>query len=98
MHEHYPLFSQVALSQDFPEYNLHWGDIATVVEYYQMTEQEDGYSLEGFNIPEITLEVAHSQIISISQWQKEQEIFQKIHKLSPEKLQELDQYINQLIA
>ncbi|WP_045442114.1 DUF4926 domain-containing protein [Picosynechococcus sp. NKBG042902] len=79
MHKHYPLFSQVVLSQDFPEYNLRRGDTATVVEYYQMTDQEDGYSLEGFNISEITLEVAYSQIISISQRQKNKESTHHTH-------------------
>jgi Domain of unknown function (DUF4926) len=60
----YPLFSQVALAQDLPEYNLKRGNIATIVEHYPMPEgEEDGYSLEGFDVPQITIEVAASQII-----------------------------------
>ncbi len=56
------LFSQVALAGDLPEYNLKRGDIATIVEHYPMPEwEEDGYSLEGFDVPQVTLEVAASQ-------------------------------------
>lgn len=42
------------------------------VEYYPMPNpEEDGYSLEGFNIPEVTIEVSASQIMPLHQWQKE---------------------------
>jgi len=62
----FPLFTQVALKEDIPKYNLKKGDIATIVEYYPMpTGQENGYSLEGFDIPEITVEVAKSQVEAI---------------------------------
>ncbi|PZD73368.1 hypothetical protein C1752_02387 [Acaryochloris thomasi RCC1774] len=72
----YPLFSQVALAEDVPDYDLKRGDIATIVEHYPMPdEEEDGYSLEGFDVPHITLEVASSQIISVDQWQQEEAIF-----------------------
>jgi hypothetical protein len=68
----YPLFSQVALAQDLPEHNLKRGDIATIVEHYPMPEgEEDGYSLEGFDVPQVTLEVAASQIIPIAIFQSE---------------------------
>ncbi|MEH2239550.1 DUF4926 domain-containing protein [Nostoc sp.] len=30
----HPLFSQVALAQDLPEYNLKRGNVATIVEHY----------------------------------------------------------------
>ena len=74
----YLLFSQVALAEDLPEHNLKRGKVATVVEHYLMPEgEEDGYSLEGFNVPNITVEVAASQIISIRQWQQEEEILAK---------------------
>lgn len=74
----YPLFSQVALAEDLPEYHLKRGDIATIVEYYPMPEgEEDGYSLEGFDAPQITLEVAASQIIPVSEWQQEGVILSK---------------------
>lgn len=66
----YPLFSQVALAEDFPEYRLKRGTVATIVEHYPMPEgQEDGYSLEGLDVPNVTLEVAASQIMPLSQWQ-----------------------------
>jgi Domain of unknown function (DUF4926) len=62
----YPLFSQVALVQDLPEYNLKQGEIATVIEHYPMPEgEEDGYSLEGFGVPEVTIEVAASQVVEM---------------------------------
>jgi hypothetical protein len=60
------LFSQVALREDIPNYNLKKGAVANIVEHYPMPEgQEDGYSLEGFNVEAITVEVAESQIESI---------------------------------
>ncbi|MFB2922414.1 DUF4926 domain-containing protein [Aerosakkonema funiforme] len=57
------LFTQVALREDIPKYGLKKGDIATIVEHYPMPEgEEDGYSLEGFDVETITVEVAESQI------------------------------------
>ena len=65
MSAQFPLFSQVVLVQDQPKYNLKRGSMAIVVEYYPMPNpEEDGYILEGFNIPDVTLEVSASQIIS----------------------------------
>jgi len=60
----YPLFSQVALVKDLPEHHLKRGDVATIVEHYPMPEgEDDGYSLEGFDVPNVTIEVASSQIV-----------------------------------
>ncbi|MEG4505272.1 DUF4926 domain-containing protein [Microcoleus sp. F6_B4] len=62
----FELFSQVALREDIPKYGLKKGDTATIVEHYPMPEgEEDGYSLEGFNVEAITVEVAESQIEAI---------------------------------
>jgi hypothetical protein len=58
-------YTQIALTEDLPNYGLKKGDTAMVIEHYPMPEgQEDGYSLEGFDIPisGITLEVKSSQI------------------------------------
>ena len=61
----FQLFSQVALREDIPKYGLKKGATATIVEHYQMPEdEEDDYSLEGFNLEAITVEVAESQIQS----------------------------------
>ncbi len=61
----HPLFSQVALAADLPEYELKRGDVATVVEHYPMPEgEDDGYSLEGFHVASVTVEVGASQIYS----------------------------------
>ncbi|MGD1807753.1 DUF4926 domain-containing protein [Dapis sp. BLCC M126] len=57
----FPLFSQVQLTQDIPEFNLKKGSIGVIVEYYSMSEGEDGYSLEGL-IAQDTVEVSGSQI------------------------------------
>ncbi|WP_013324408.1 DUF4926 domain-containing protein [Gloeothece verrucosa] len=66
----FPLFSQIQLTQDIPQYNLKKGSIGTIVEYYPMPEgQEDGYSVEGL-IFQDTVEVAESQIRVISLEQK----------------------------
>jgi hypothetical protein len=46
----YPLLTRVSLKEDFPEYSLHKGDLATIVEIHEGgTAQEKGYSLEVFN-------------------------------------------------
>ncbi len=46
----YPLFTRVSLKEDFPEYGLHEGDLATIVEKHDGEPgQETGYSLEVFN-------------------------------------------------
>ncbi len=58
----FPLFAQVALCEDLPEYGLHQGAVGVIVEYYPMSEgQEDGYSIEGL-ISKDTVEVSESQI------------------------------------
>jgi hypothetical protein len=70
MSAQFPLFSQVVLAQDLPKCDLKRGSMAIVVEHYPMPNpEEDGYSLEGFNVPEVTIEVSASQIISLQQWQ-----------------------------
>jgi len=44
------LFTRVSLAEDFPEYGLHKGDLATIVErHVGQKGQETGYSLEVFN-------------------------------------------------
>ncbi len=61
----YELFSRVALRKDFAEYELQWGDVATIVDHHPMSQGEDGYSLEVFNALGDTiavLVVAESQI------------------------------------
>lgn len=82
MKTEYPLFSQVALAEDLPEYNLKRGAIATIVEHYPMAEGEDGYSLEGFHVPTITIEVSASQIVPIAELKREKEILTKLRWLS----------------
>ncbi len=95
----FPLFSEVVLLQDTPIYNLKRGSVATVVEHYDMGELvQNGYSLEGLNVPNVTVEVAESQIISIEQWQKEMEILEKLHQLSVVKLVHLESYIEKLLS
>lgn len=94
----YPLFCQVALAQDLPEYSLKRGDIATIVEYYPMPEgEEDGYSLEGFDVPQVTIEVAASQIIPIVQWQREEIILRKLRQLSESRRLQLEEYLDFLL-
>ena len=46
----YKLFAEVALNKDIPEKKLKKGDLATVVDYHPVSEGEDGYSLEVFNV------------------------------------------------
>ena len=66
-----PLFAQVELTEDIPEYNLKKGSIGTIVEHYEMlNNQEDGYSIEGL-IYEDTVEVSESQISLVTEKSKE---------------------------
>ncbi|MBW4654693.1 MAG: DUF4926 domain-containing protein [Kaiparowitsia implicata GSE-PSE-MK54-09C] len=45
-----PLYSRVSMNQDFPEYNLRQGDIATFIDTVPDPEDgEEGYILEVFN-------------------------------------------------
>jgi len=46
----FKLFTRVSLAEDLPEYGLHKGDLATIVERHEgKPRQETGYSLEVFN-------------------------------------------------
>jgi len=73
----FPLFSQVRLTQNIPQFNLKKGSIGTIVEYYPMPEgQEDGYSLEGL-IYQDTVEVAESQIAMITIEKKREKVSSK---------------------
>jgi hypothetical protein len=61
----FELFTRVALREDFPQYQLRRGDVATIVEYHPVPNEEDGYSLEVFNAIGETIAVitvAESQI------------------------------------
>ncbi|MEM9213707.1 MAG: DUF4926 domain-containing protein [Cyanobacteria bacterium P01_F01_bin.150] len=98
MSSQHPLFSKVALAEDIPEYRLKRGDRATVVEYYAMPEnEEDGYSLEGFDVPNVTVEVAASQIMPLQQWQQQQAILDKLGQLSEPRLLQLEEYLDFLL-
>ncbi|WP_008316833.1 DUF4926 domain-containing protein [Leptolyngbya sp. PCC 6406] len=95
MSDKYSLFSKVALAIDLPEHNLKRGSVATIVEHYPMADgEEDGYSLEGFNVPNITVEVIASQIIPVHQWEQEAEILAKLRQLSPARLLQIEEYID----
>ncbi|EAZ90303.1 DUF4926 domain-containing protein [Crocosphaera chwakensis] len=67
----FPLFSQVQLTEDIPEFNLKKGSIGVIVEHYPMFQGEDGYSVEGLITQDI-VEVAESQIklIKVKQTQE----------------------------
>jgi Domain of unknown function (DUF4926) len=61
MNPQHSLFTQVALAQDVPAHNLKRGAVGTIVERYPMSEgEQEGYSIEGFDLPNITLEVPAS--------------------------------------
>jgi len=46
----YKLFEEIVLNKDIPGKELKKGDVATIVEYHPVTDGEDGYSLEIFNV------------------------------------------------
>ena len=98
MQSKFPLFSQVVLLQDIPLYNLKRGMTGIVVEYYPMPDsQEDGYSLEGLGVPQVTIEVSAAQITSLKKWEKEMEILEKLDRLSFENLIDLETYLEKLL-
>ena len=73
----FPLFCQIKLTENLPQFNLKKGSIGTIVEYYPMPENlEDGYSLEGL-IYQDTVEVAESQIELIFTRQNREEVTTK---------------------
>jgi hypothetical protein len=73
--------------------------VGTVVEHYMGNEQQEiGYSLEGFDVPYVTIEVGESQITSVEQWHKEMEILDKLHRLSLVKLAHLEDYVDHLLS
>jgi hypothetical protein len=95
----FPLLSEVVLLQDLPLHSLKRGDVGVVVEHYAMTDlEEDGYSLEGFDVPNVTVEVSASQITSLQKWQKEMEILKKLDRLSVEKLIDVEAYLENLLT
>ncbi len=98
MKPQHPLFSQVALTEDLPQYHLKRGDIATIVEHYPMPDsQEDGYSLEGFDVPQITIEVTASQIMPMSDYLREEAILSKFRHLSEDRQKQLEEYLDFLL-
>lgn len=60
------LFQEIALNCDFPDYNLHQGDMATLIDYVPHPEQgEEGAILEVFNALGETVSVVIVPISSI---------------------------------
>jgi len=74
----YKLFEEVMLTQNYPNKGLQKGDVATIVDYHEAPNYENGYSLEVFNALGKTLtivSVPESSICSFS----EDDIFQSRH-------------------
>ncbi|ELR97842.1 DUF4926 domain-containing protein [Gloeocapsa sp. PCC 73106] len=74
----FPLFAQVQLTQDIPEFNLKKGSVGVIVERYPMSQGEDGYSVEGL-IAQDTVEVTESQIklVKVEQVPEKETIFKR---------------------
>ena len=85
----YRLFSQVVLTEDLPEYELKKGAIATTVEHYPVDNGEDGYSLEGFDFPYVTIEVSESKITAVPQPKRVAIVASKLSHLSTHRLQQI---------
>jgi len=65
----YQLFEDVVLTENISEKGLRKGDVATIVEYHPVMGDEDGYSLEVFNVLGETIAVitvAESAIESLT--------------------------------
>lgn len=60
------LYQEIALNRDFPEYNLHRGDMATLIDYVPHPEGgEEGAVLEVFNALGETVSVVTVPISNI---------------------------------
>ncbi|MCB1159077.1 MAG: DUF4926 domain-containing protein [Leptospiraceae bacterium] len=71
----FELYTKVSLNQDFPEYNLKAGDVATLIDFVPHPEnKEEGVVLEIFNTLGESLNVVSIPISSIDSL-KEDEIF-----------------------
>ncbi|MGH8675254.1 MAG: DUF4926 domain-containing protein [Burkholderiales bacterium] len=53
----FELYSDVILTTDMPEEDLKAGDVGTVVEHHIVSGQEDGYSIEFFDMAGATVAV-----------------------------------------
>jgi hypothetical protein len=62
-----------------------------------MSDEEDGYSIEGFNVPQVTIEVSASQIIPHNPQARELVILTKLRQLSPTQQQNLENYLDFLL-
>jgi len=57
----FEFFSDVILTTDLPEEDLKAGDVGTVVERHIVPGQEDGYSVEFFDMTGVTVAVVTIQ-------------------------------------
>lgn len=46
----YKLFQEIVLTKDIPEKKLKKGDVATIVNHHPVSNGDDGYSLEVFDV------------------------------------------------
>jgi hypothetical protein len=53
----FELFSDVILTRDLPQEDLKAGDVGTIVEHHRVAGQEDGYSVEFFDMTGQTVAV-----------------------------------------
>ncbi|KKJ00105.1 DUF4926 domain-containing protein [Prochlorothrix hollandica] len=96
--EPYALFSQAVLLQDVPEYGLKRGAIGTIVEHYPMPEGvADGYSVEGFGVVGVTIEVDELQILPVVGLVEEFGVIQRLRSLSREGRELLERYLEGLL-
>ena len=60
------LYQEIALNRDFPEHNLHQGDVATLIDYVpHPANGEEGAILEVFNALGMSIAVVTVPISSI---------------------------------
>jgi hypothetical protein len=79
----FPLYTRVALSEDFPQENLRRGDIATVVEYYEgLPGQEPGYELEVFNALGDTFALITARESQVESLRKDELLSVRTHQLA----------------
>ena len=79
----YPLFTRVALAEDFPQENLRRGDLATIIEFYEGGPgQEPGYELEVFNAVGDTFAVVTARESQIESLRKDELLSVRTQKLA----------------
>jgi len=66
------LYTEVALTRDFPEYNLKKGDLGWLIDYLPAVDGEEGCILEIFNAVGESIDIATVPVSAIEELRADQ--------------------------